>query len=227
MTKQSLDTHVQKKEKQMGMTIDQFHQALSSRATPETFAKADYYQQFLTSWLEEGNPIYTRSKERELSLQEGEYFVQCYSPDVPVRNELPLQWFYSNYDNLVSIWTSPTKSKQRVIWLPPKEYDEDNRGSQKWWHPVTGSLKSIKHYTLGALVLHSDEVSDAVKELLDMFGSYAFGPKGQPFNLQAHHELSARQFPERIYDTDLIQLMTVHDHLDLHRQIRENALPQL
>ena len=208
----------------MGMSVEQFHEKLEELITPEYLAKAAKYRKFLDDWLESGRPIYTWREEgrKELELKDGEYFVQCFAPDEPGRNELPIFWFYSNYDNLVSVYTDRTPNKeQKLIWLPPKTDGKDQRGVQKWRHPVTGRYKTIKAYTLGSLVLNGGNTFGRAAELLEMFGTYAYGLKDDPWNLQGHHEARISDYPERLYDHEDISTLDVYAH-ELLRRIRES-----
>ena len=86
----------------------------------------------MQQWLEDGNPIFTlfETGRRELELKDGEYFVPCFDPDEPARNELPITWFYSNFDNIISVWTNQTTAEKKMIWLPPKD-NGTGRGFQQ------------------------------------------------------------------------------------------------
>ena len=98
----------------MGMSLSAFHDKLDVLISPEYLEKAEQKRCFLDEWLSAGNPIVTVKKKgrMELQLAEGEYFVQCFAPDKPVRNELPIFWFYSNFHHLVSVWTNPNTGEQ-------------------------------------------------------------------------------------------------------------------
>ena len=218
----SFEEHVCKVEEQMGMSVIDFHKKLTDLLTPEYLAKAAANRKFLDEWLEDGNPIFTlyKSNQRELELQDGEYFIQCFDPDKPGRNELPVFWFYSNFDNLVSVWTNRTTGKQKVIWLPPKASIKKPRGTQNWVHPVTGSTKTMKAYCLGALVLNEESFFGRASYLLDMFGTYAFGVVDDPWNLNGHHMLRYSDYHEKLYDHNNIQTLDTYGH-DLLRRIRK------
>ena len=153
----SFEEHTKKIEQQMGMTVQQFHKKLDDLITLEYLKEADKNRAFLDQWITNGLPITTvRKKDRmELDLQDGEYFVPCFVPDESVRNEMPTFWFYSNKDNLVSVTSLGKKGSKKVYWLRPKE-SGDNRGCQKWKHPVTKRMKTIKAYSLGALIFNKE-----------------------------------------------------------------------
>ena len=208
----------------MGMTVEEFHEKLEELITPEYLNKAAESRKFLDAWLESGKPIYTWKKkgQQELNLKDGEYFVQCFDPDEPVRNELPVFWFYSNFDNLVSVYTIPSSGKKKVIWLPPKADDKDPRGVQKWKHPVTGKTKTIKAYTLGSLVFKSGNTFGRAAEILEILGTYAYNrkKKDNPWILNSHHEARISDHPDRIYDHTDIGTLDVFAH-ELLRRIRD------
>ena len=48
-------------------------------------------------------PITDNGTDEEFVPEDGEYFVQCYDPEDPVRNSFPARWFVSNYGNLLSV----------------------------------------------------------------------------------------------------------------------------
>ena len=218
----TFEDHVKKVEKQMGMSLDDFHTRLNELLTPEYLQQAQDNFAFLKQWLADGKPIVTVKKKgrMELELQEGEYFVPCFDPGKPVRNELPVIWFYSNKDNLVSIIDHHVSGGKRVYWLPPKvEEDGSGRGCQKWQHPVTGQIKTIKAYQLGALIFNDGNVFGNAKNMLELFGSYSYGNSGDPFYVQGHHMESKKNAPDRIYDHDNIQTLDAQAH-DLLRKIK-------
>ena len=124
------------------------------------------------------------------------------------------------------------KGSKKVYWLRPKE-SGDNRGCQKWKHPVTKRMKTIKAYSLGALIFNKENIFGRAKEELEQFGSYAYGLKGDPFNIQSHHEDGTTLHPERIYDHDNIGTMDVLSHdlfamiKDTERKIRQtDSIPE-
>lgn len=217
----TFDEHVKKVEKQMGMSVTEFHEKLEDLLTPEYMDAAEQNRLFMQQWLEDGNPIFTlqESGRRELELQDGEYFVQCFDPDKPGRNELPITWFYSNFDNIISVWTNPATGDKRMIYLPPKTDGKDPRGVQKWQHRVTGKLKSMKAYSLGALVLNEENIFGRAKELLELFGTYAYGLVDDQWNVNGHHEESYKNNRSRLYDNSNIGTLDVYAH-DLLRRIR-------
>ena len=215
----------------MGMSVEQFHEGLEKLITEEYLAEAKENRKILDEWLESGRPIYTWKEvgRQELDLKDGEYFVPCFDPDEPGRNELPIFWFYSNHDNLVSVYTERTpEKKKKIIWLPPKMDGQDPRGVQKWQHPVTGRMKTIKAYSLGSLVMNGGNTFGKAAELLELFGTYAYGRKGDPWNLQGHHEARVSDYPERLYDHTDIQTLDVNTHellrriRDIHKKIRKS-----
>ncbi len=137
----------------------------------ETLDRAEECRQILDDWLYDSKSIYN-DKGKELTLSDDEYFVPCFDPEIPVRRELPVEWFVSNFGNLVSIQKDGT-----VMWLPPKDKGkgDKDRKDQKWQHRVTGRLKSIPHYVLLALVFNKKAVVGYAKKMLEDFGSYALG----------------------------------------------------
>lgn len=217
----TFDEHVKKVEKQMGMSVTDFHEKLEDLLTPEYLEKAEEYKQILDEWLSDGNPIFTHrvDNRKELELQDGEYFVPCFDPDKPARNELPIFWFYSNYDNLVSVYTDRITGEKKVIWLPPKTDGKDPRGVQKWNHLITGKIKSMKAYSLGALVMNAENTFGRAKELLELFGTYAYGLVDDQWNVNGHHEESYKNNRSRLYDNSNIGTLDVYAH-DLLRRIR-------
>jgi len=223
----TFDEHVKKVEKQMGMSVKDFHEKLDNLLTPEYMEKAEEYKQFLDEWLLSGMPIHTLKKKgrKELELKEGEHFVPCFDPNKPARNELPIYWFYSNYDNLVSVYTNAGKKK--VIWLRPKADGKNKRGVQKWKHPVTGKIKSMKAYCLGGLIMNADNTTNRAKLQLELFGTYAYGPANDKWNLNGHHEESVKNNPLRLYDHTNIGTVDVYAHLllrrirKIHKRIRQ------
>lgn len=217
----SFDEHVKKVEKQMGMSITDFHEKLEELLTPEYLDEAEQNRLFMQQWLEDGNPIFTLYKQgrKELELQDGEYFVPCFDPDKPVRNEMPIFWFYSNYDNMISVYTDRITGEKRVIWLPPKD-NGSGRGFQEWKHRVTERQKILKHYVIGGLIMNSDKAFGRAKELIEMFGSYAFGGVEDQWNVQGHHEESKKNNPSRLYDHENIGIQDTYTHA-LLRQIRK------
>ena len=204
--------HKKKVEHAMGMTVEDFHEKLDDLLTPEYLDKAKEYKAFLDQWLEDGNPIYTHFVEsrKELELQDGEFFLQCFDANKPGRNELPIFWFYSNKDNLVSVWTNRITGEKKIIWLPPKEDSDNSRGVQKWKHPITDNIKTIKAYVLGALVF--EKWFGLAEKLINDFGTYAFDRADDMWNLNGHHEESCKNNPTRIYDHENILLVDVRSH---------------
>lgn len=215
----SFEQHVQRVEKHMGISVEEFHRRLDSLLTPEYLAEAAENKRFVEEWLRDGKPICRLKKKHnaELVLQPDEYFTQCFAPDKPVRNELPTYWFYSNYDNVISI--HQMYGKRKVIWLPPKFDPKDMRGFQKWMHPITGHIKSIKQYTLGSIVLKNGNLFGRASAMLEMFGSYAYGACNDQYNLNSHHEQGVTHHREKIHDHNDIATVDIYAHNTL-RNIR-------
>lgn len=235
---ESLEEHQKLVEHMMGMTVDKFHEKMEELLTTKYLEVAEEFWQFFKDWIEQGNPIYTlyKKNQRELILQEGEYFVPCFHPDKPVRNELPRFWFYSNYDNLASVqYYTKRDTKEiimkKVIWLPPKD-NGTGRGFQQWIHPITGKGRSIKHYNLGAMIFNEKNIIGLAKVRLEQFGSYAYGVTDDPWNVNGHHEDSVANNPARIYDHEDVctEDGLLHDFLretrSVHEEIRKSDSPE-
>ena len=211
----TFDEHLAYKKNQMGMTVAEFHDKLDDLLTDEYIRQVEENQKILNQWLDDARPIYTTHKKnrRELDLQEGEYFEPCFDPDQPVRNELPVFWFMSNFGNLLTV-----RSNGKVYWLPPK-LNTSGRGEQKWQNKITGKLSSLPHYAIGGLIFHPEKVFGTAKEMLELFGSYGFGQKGSPWNVQAHHEEPLHGNMDGQYNFDIIGTLTVEAH-ELLRSLR-------
>lgn len=215
--------HVQKVQKRMGMSIPEFHAKLEALVTDDYLAKAEKHMNKLEEWLKSGQKIYSRDGD-ELILKDGECFIQCFAP-VPVRNELPVYWFLSNYGNLVST------SRKKVMWLPQKE-GKDKRDSFKWSHPFIKRKtdpkqragKTIKVYALMALLFNPTAVFGRVIDDFEMFGSYCFGA-GYGFWVNAHHKRRCNDYPDLINSPDNIQFLRGYVH-DVLREGRV-ALPKI
>lgn len=208
--------HIKEVEENMGMSLDTFHQKLDELLTPQYIEKSVRYKTVLDKWLESGRGIYT-DKGDELILKDGEYFEQCFSPDIPGRNELYPFWFISNRGNLVSAYGN------KVTWLPMIPHDKDNESDRmcyKWLHPVTKVNKNIQVHNLMALVFNPGASFGRAKEDIKLFGTYAFGV-GYGFWLNGHHRYRYNDYPDKVFDPKNIQFLRgyVHDALRDARKI--------
>ena len=66
-------------------------------------------------------------------------------------------------------------------------------------HKVTNKNKVLKHYVIGGLIMNSDNIFGRARELIELFGTYAFGGVEDQWNIQGHHEESKNN-PSRLYD---------------------------
>lgn len=198
-------------EKKIGMSIAEYQVRLKNLITPSYIAYADRQKAILDDWLASGKEIKDR-KGNILQLAEDEYFVQCFTPNEPIRNELPRCWFISNKLHLVST------HQNKVRWVPDKE-GKNNRGSHKYSHPFVKKKnkpkeragKSIKIYNLAALVFNPSCAFGKVAEDIALFGSFAFGV-GYGFWANGHHRRRCIDYPEMINDPFNIQFLRGYVH---------------
>ena len=202
------EEHVKRIEKSMGMSIQEYRQKLDAMITPEYIERAHDYYEYMIAWIDNQKPIYQKYCKKELELKDGEIFYPCFDPVQSGRRELPIFWFYSNYDRLISVQSAPrTKKPFNVIWLCPKEDTEDGRGKQGFLNHVNDQHKTIKHYVLGALVLHrASMLSNALQEL-NNFGIYSFFTPKDPWSLNGHHEKSQTIFKDLKYDHENVDII--------------------
>ena len=179
-------------------------------------------------------------KKNQLILSDNEKFYPCFNPQLSGQKDLPNYYFYSNYDNLVSVRYhngNRNKKPKYIQWLPPLEsykYDKDKniildengnkvidyRGCRKFVHPLTGANKTIKYYNIGALVFGRDNFLPNVIDRLDEYGIYSFTSDEDSFGLQGHHPTSVSDDKSQRYNHHNISFLVVMYHM-LLAKIRE------
>jgi len=213
----TLDEHIKIVEYRMGMSVDEFHRKIQEVITPEYIAEGERNYEIVKDWIETKKSITTWKKEeqQELILLEDEYFTPCFCQNESVRNELPNYWFVSNKGNIVTVING------KVYWKKSHPYEDGSgRSSYKPINYITGKHISIMTYNLLWSVFNRNCIFGRAKDYVDQFGSYAFGVKGDPFNVEGHHKERVEHYPERINDPSDIQVITVYAH-NVLRKIRE------
>ena len=146
-----------------------------------------------------------------------EQFVQCFSPYVTGRRELPITWFISQYGNLVSVnFNSFNKTPIRLCYIPGKVRNErDKRTFHVYHNPITNQFRNIRTHALSWLVYNRDNYVGNVDKYIDMFGIYAFGSDGDKFNVNVHHIVPLSSNLSLAYTpSNLMGLTTLlHDNL--------------
>ena len=213
---ETIEEHTRLVEYRMGMSVDDFHRKKNRILTRDYIGEAEENRRILNEWINQGNNITTWKKENRqvLALAADEQFIPCFSPDESVRNELPVYWFLSNHGNLVTI------KRRHVYWIQPYPYDDGPRTCYKWENPVTDKKSSIMTYEIGRLIFNKDAVVGLAKDYIERFGSYCYGPKGDPFNVETHHESRLEHYPESVNDPFACQAITVRLH-DILQRIRK------
>ena len=202
----------------MGMSVDDFHKKIQEVVTPEYIAEGERKYKILQDWINSKRPITTQKKKnedrQELILSENECFVPCFNPDEPFRNEMPNHWFISNKSNLVTV------IGENVYWLKPHLYNRGLRSSYKLKKsPITGKKSSVMAHNLLWAVFNRDCIFGRAGDYINRFGTFAFGVKNDPFNVEGHHKERIEDYPEKVNDPFDIQVMTVFAH-EVLRKIR-------
>lgn len=215
---ETLEEHVQLVEYRMGMSVDDFHKKIQEVVTPEYIAEGERKYKILQDWINNKRSITTQKKKKEerqeLILSENEYFVPCFHPDEPFRNEMPNHWFISNKSNLITV------IGRTVYWIKPHPYDRGLRSSYKLKKsPITGKKSSVTAHNLLWAVFNRDCIFGRAGDYINRFGTFAFGVKNDPFNVEGHHKERIEDYPEKVNDPFDIQVMTVFAH-EVLRKIR-------
>jgi len=204
------------------MSPEEYNLALDSKSM-EWKDENQRCLEYLLKWIDDGEPIKQRcNKDAVLNLEDGERIFSMYNPDLSGCKDLPTNWFYTSNDNILSVNKNNKGNFSKVLWLPPKEQclirdkevvlDEngnpkiDIRGRQGFVNRITNSNRTMKHYHIGGLILNRDDILPDALKMLEMFQSYAFGPRGDVFNLNGHHPLSVSDNPESRYLHSNIQI---------------------
>ena len=69
------------------------------------------------------------------------------------------------------------------------------------------------------MIFNFENIFGRAKNALELFGSYAYGKKDDPYNIQAHHEKRISDYPELVYNYEFIGTIDVIAH-ELLRKIR-------
>lgn len=218
----NFEDYIRSVENRMGMSTEEFQHKLEN-SLPERIEQAKIDQSFLYDWLENDNGIYTRKDEgnkEKLILQDDEFFIQVFNPEVRFLNEIPTTWFLSNFNNLVYIRKNGRGSDRKIYWIKPSKTNEDDRACVGFVHPITGRTRTIRFYTLISHVFGSDVFGKA-NDYLDLWGTYAYGGLQSDFELNTHHPYPVTLYKELEYDWRNMQTVDGLSH-DLIRYIREN-----
>lgn len=223
------DEHIKYIEESTGLNQTDFNDKCYAWAhNEETLKRAMSLKDVLDDWLYAGVPILSTSKD-ELQLEDGEYFAQVFRPDIPFLRELPVEWFVSNYGNMVSVQDGMSTcylTEPMVTWLPPKYKGESDcsRSYQKFQHRITKKQKSIPYYILLALVFNPDAVLGTARQMLDKYGTYATGGLSI-YDVQGHHILPWTAYPDYRHDPGNIQIITKRLH-DIMHNIRNGSITE-
>ena len=150
-------------------------------------------------------PIYYKCGREEFVLQDDEYFVPCFDPDIPGRQELPTYWFISNFGNLLTVNWAQGKNYTQFKKVYAVHYDEDYKYRMKYNH-VTGRAKTVKAYTLLALCFPGpDTYFGLAHTMVNRYGIYAWSRAGQDrdyrdYMQNSHHAFARGKYPELILD---------------------------
>ena len=164
-----------------------------------------------------GNPIMNETTGEIFVAADDEEFRQCYA-ETPARRMLPMYWFLSNKENLLSL------KKDRIQWLNKNPRQGRDTVCYKFKLATTDGkkTKNIEAHDLMGLVWESDSFGLAT-DLLNEKGVKAFGIHSKTETaVQGHH----RDTNETNNNPDNILFVSNQVHPLLHNAPKHDASPE-
>ena len=185
--------------------------------TLEREEAVDLFMQYMEAEL----PITDNGTDEEFVPEDGEYFVQCYDADDPVRKSFPTRWFVSKYGNVLSV---TMKGIKRLKLHYAKEDKAKKYGFYFYTFMKDGipTNKIIKAHVLVAIVFGSKVYGNTAKQLLQDKGIFAWkddpNSSEQRLVVATHHE---DKKPENRLNPETLETTTEEVHNLMHDVARD------